>query len=192
MDTTKIPLEIADLVFETALGLAQILDLSDLHALSAADEVRSAFIAAALDPEQRLFSIVMREAEMAVDMPARYTIADIDRRPTQVVSAEIAADRVIDVIQHLDPARATLDRVASYIGLELAALWYPRLDGMREPLGLNGTNYRPIEEMSTDNDADVLVKTKNNGIYATVIRDGKLRVLDVDDVTGATWMFLPV
>lgn len=192
MKSNQIPLAIADLVFETALRLAQIIDLANPNALNRADDLRAAFMQAALDQDYRLFELVIQEAEMQLHRHDDYAIVDIDRRPTREANAEIAADRLVDILVNLEPARATQDRIASYIALELAGLWYPRLEGMRELTELSGTAYRPMSELPTVHRHVILVKTPSDQVLTANVARGVIEVDPELVPPGSTWMFVPV
>ncbi len=191
MNPNQIPLAIADHIVATASRLAEIIDLDKPYSLARSNDLRAAFIMEAMDPRETLVDLVLNEVELKMNRPESYDIVDIDRRPFQVESVEIVADRIVDVVQTLDAVRYTRDRITTYIAIELAGLWLPRLDGMRECTGLTGTQYRPLSDLPPANSHMILVKTGERQIHPCVVDNGVVIGGPEPMPETATWMYVP-
>lgn len=191
MTPTQVPLVIADLILERAQVLAKIIDPANPRSLAQSSELRRAFLEEVSDRRGELYDLVMHEAEMQLHRPDGFGLAEVDRRPTREGIAENAADRIIDVVQNLDPALATRERIASYIALELAGIWHPRMEGMRELTELGGTNFRPVSDLPQIGQHFVLLKTPRGGLYSALVRNGAIDAGSQTVPEGTTWMFAP-
>ena len=191
MTPTQVPLVIADLILERAQVLAAIIDPADPRSLAQSSELRRAFLEEISDRRGELYDLVMNEAEMQLHRPDGFGLAEVDRRPTREGIAESAADRLIDVVQNLPRAQATRERIATYIALELAGIWHPRMEGMRELTELGGTNFRPLSDLPPNGQHFILLKTPRGGIFSALARDGVLDAGSSDVPQGTTWMFAP-
>jgi hypothetical protein len=191
MTPTQVPLVIADLIIERAQVLAKIIDPADPRSLAQSSELRRAFLEEVFDRRGELYDLVMYEAEMQLHRPDGFGLAEVDRRPTRDGIAESAADRLIDVVQNLDPELATRERIAGYIALELAGIWHPRMEGMRELTELGGTNFRSLGDVPAVGQHFILLKTPRGGLFSAMLRNGVVDAGPSAVPAGTTWMFAP-
>lgn len=191
MKPTQVPLAIADHILDRARDLARIIDPADPRSLAHSSELRRAFLEEVTSRRDMLFDLVMNEPEMQLHRPNAFDVDLADRRPTRDGIAESAADRLVDVIQNLEPALVTPERIAMYVALELAGVWHPRMEGMREICELGGTHFRPLADLPRTGSHFILLKTPRGGIYSAGVRNGVLDTGGGDAPEGTTWMHAP-
>lgn len=191
MIDTRSSYRIADLIHSVSKRLARYIDLREPHRLAECSALRDAFITEVEDREGRLLAIVRDETEMQMQSLDVFANCDLERRPCHPEHIEEAANRLFDTVQAMPADRTDYSQIAFYIGLELAALWYPRCDGYREVTGQAPTAFRPMRDLPPVHSHHILLKSHSGAVRVAYVAHGQIQGLTPEDAE-ATWMYMPV
>lgn len=186
---------IAETVIDVATRLAEVIDLERPSSLQRCSDLREAFIQIVTGSGGSLLEMVRDTPEMQLHMEDGYQIVDYDRRPCLPDQIEEASNRLFETIQTAALDRdnpVTREKIIHYVALELAGLWYPRCDGLREVTGLTPTQFRPFSELPPKNRHHILIRDPEYRMYSALVENGKVRDELPEDLSGHGWMFAPV